>query len=87
MENIDLWSSKEHNEWLIRYENIQKIILDLSHDTLVEVNTKITNILVDYFADFPVIEIMLNSGTMYREAYPILIPVTEDVLTEMDLMK
>lgn len=87
MENIDSWSSKEHDEWLIRYENIQKIILDLSAETLVEVNTKITNILIDYFADFPVIEIMLNSGTMYREAYPILIPVTEDVLTEMDLIK
>lgn len=84
-EDDDSFSNQEFREWIIRHDKIRIIVSTMTDQQLLECNYLITQILVDYFADFPAIKVILDGNKPIKHTYPILIPVTEDVLRQMGL--
>lgn len=79
------FSDREDQEWRERYTRISKILKALDEELLEEVNLRVNDLIVEYFGDFPAIKLLLDEGIRTQEIYPILIPVTEDVLRELDI--
>lgn len=86
MTEFQEFSKLEQNEWSKRQSNIREIIAKLDFEMVLEVNAKVTMILIDYFADYPVVDELLTNKNYSVETLPFIIPITEDVLKEMDLM-